>query len=139
MYELDCQYRGKYQQRILGEDYVKRLSPVGNVYFRYELDCQYGGKKRYFITGIACLDFLDVYKRFCLKLRESYKLDAIGGVELGETKVDYEGMSLAELSEKDWNKFIDYNIQDVNLLVKLEQKLQYIPLLRMSKHNPSFG
>ena len=56
---------------------------------------------------------------------------AIGGVELGENKVDYQGMSLAELSEQDWNKFIDYNIQDVNLLVRLEQKLQYIPLLRM--------
>tara|TARA_R110000796_G_scaffold20781_4_gene61630 strand:- start:2730 stop:4835 length:2106 start_codon:yes stop_codon:yes gene_type:complete len=128
---FDIPYIINRMERILGEDYVKRLSPVGNVYFRL-MRGQFGQeKKRYFITGIACLDFLDVYKRFCLKLRESYKLDAIGGVELGETKVDYEGMSLAELSEKDWNKFIDYNIQDVNLLVKLEQKLQYIPLLRM--------
>jgi DNA polymerase elongation subunit (family B) len=128
---FDIPYIINRMERILGEDYVKRLSPVGNVYFRL-MRGQFGQeKKRYFITGIACLDFLDVYKRFCLKLRESYKLDAIGGVELGETKVDYEGMSLAELSEKDWNKFIDYNIQDVNLLVKLEEKLQYIPLLRM--------
>jgi DNA polymerase elongation subunit (family B) len=116
---------------ILGEDYVKRLSPVSNIYYRV-MRGQFGQeKKRYYIDGISCLDFLDIYKRFCLKLRESYKLDAIGEVELGEKKVDYSGMSLAELSERDWNKFIDYNIQDVNLLVRLEQKLQYLPLLRM--------
>jgi DNA polymerase elongation subunit (family B) len=116
---------------VLGEDYVKRLSPVSNVYYRV-MRGQFGQeKKRYYIDGISCLDFLDIYRRFCLKLRESYKLDAIGEVELGEKKVDYSGMSLAELSERDWNKFIDYNIQDVNLLVRLEQKLQYLPLLRM--------
>ena len=128
---FDIPYIVNRMERILGEEYVRRLSPVGNVYFRV-MRGQFGQeKKRYYIDGIACLDFLDVYKRFCLKLRESYKLDAIGGVELGENKVDYQGMSLAELSEQDWNKFIDYNIQDVNLLVRLEQKLQYIPLLRM--------
>ena len=40
-------------------------------------------------------------------------------------------MDLATLSDKDWNKFIDYNIQDVNLLVRLEEKLQYLGLIRM--------
>ena len=118
-------------ERLLGQEYVDRLSPVGNVYFRV-MRGQFGQeRKRYYISGISCLDFLDVYKRFCLKLRESYKLDAIGELELGENKVDYGGMSLAELSENDWDLFVDYNIQDVNLLVKLEQKLQYFPLLRM--------
>ena len=117
--------------RLLGQDYVNRLSPVGNVYFR-TMRGQFGQeRKRYYISGISCLDFLDVYKRFCLKLRESYKLDAIGELELGEKKVDYGGMSLAELTESNWDLFVDYNIQDVNLLVKLEEKLQYFPLLRM--------
>lgn len=128
---FDIPYIVNRMERILGTEYVRRMSPVGNVYFRM-MRGQFGQeKKRYYIDGIACLDFLDVYRRFCLKLRESYKLDAIGELELGENKVDYGGMSLAQLSEEDWNTFIDYNIQDVNLLVRLEEKLQYMPLLRM--------
>ena len=46
-------------------------------------------------------------------MRESYKLDAIGELELGERKIDFQGMDLATLSDVDWDKFIDYNIQDV--------------------------
>lgn len=128
---FDIPYIINRTERILGQEYVKRLSPLNNVYFRTMRGNFGQEKKRYYIDGIACPDFLDVYKRFCLKLRESYKLDAIGEIELGENKVDYGSMSLAELSERDWNTFIDYNIQDVNLLVRLEEKLQYLSLLRM--------
>ena len=128
---FDIPYIINRMERILGKDYVKRLSPVNNVYFRVMRGQFAQERKRYYIDGISCLDFLDVYRRFCLKLRESYKLDAIGEIELGENKIDYGGMSLAELSENDWNKFVDYNIQDVNLLVRLEEKLQYFQLLRM--------
>ena len=117
-------------ENILGQDYVNRLSPLGRVYFRV-IRGKFGREqKRYYIEGISCLDYLDVYKRFCLKLRESYKLDAIGELELGQRKIDYGDSNLATLSDEDWDKFIDYNIQDVNLLVRLEQKLQYFPLLR---------
>ena len=128
---FDLPYIINRTERILGQDYVNRMSPLHNVYYRV-MKGQFGQtKKRYYVDGVACPDFLDVYKRFCLKLRESYKLDAIGEVELGEKKVDYGTMSLAELSERDWNTFVDYNIQDVNLLVRLEEKLQYLSLLRM--------
>ena len=118
-------------ERVLGKEYVSRLSPLGGTFFRV-MRGQFGQeKKRYYIDGIACIDYLDIYRRFCLKLRESYKLDAIGEIELGQKKVDFGDMSLAELSQKDWDLFVDYNIQDVNLLVKLEEKLQYLSLLRM--------
>ena len=118
-------------EKILGQDYVNRLSPLGRVYFRL-IRGKFGREqKRYYIEGVSCLDYLDVYKRFCLKLRESYKLDAIGELELGQRKIDYGDSNLATLSDEDWDKFIDYNIQDVNLLVRLEEKLQYFPLLRM--------
>lgn len=118
-------------ERILGQEYVNRLSPTGNVYYR-EVMGKFGRQqKRYYIEGIACIDYLDIYRRFCLKLRESYKLDAIGEVELGERKVDYGDMNLSTLADTDWSKFVDYNVQDVNLLVRLEDKLQYIVLLRM--------
>ena len=128
---FDIPYIINRMERVLGQDYVNRLSPLKNVHFR-AVKGKFGrDQKRYYVDGIACLDYLDVYRRFCLKLRESYKLDAIGEVELGENKVDYGGMSLHQLADEDWNTFIDYNIQDVNLLVRLEEKLQYIPLLRM--------
>jgi len=117
--------------RVLGEDKCNEISPLRNIYFR-AFKGKFGkDQKRYYIDGISCIDYLDIYRRFCLKLRESYKLDSIGEVELGENKVDYGDMDLATLSVKDWKTFVDYNIQDVNLIIKLEEKLQYISLLRM--------
>ena len=118
-------------ERILGQEYVNRLSPTGNIYHR-EVMGKFGRQqKRYYIEGVSCIDYLDIYRRFCLKLRESYKLDAIGEIELGERKVDYGDMNLSTLADTDWTTFVDYNIQDVNLLVRLEEKLQYVVLLRM--------
>jgi len=127
---FDIPYIIKRCERIMGENDMKRLSPVGNVHYRSIMG-QFGRQQiKWFIEGIALLDYLDIYRKFA-PLRESYKLDAIGELELGERKVDYGGMDLATLSEKDWNKFIDYNVQDVNLLVRLEEKLQYLGLVRM--------
>ena len=124
---FDIPYIVKRCERIMGEEQMKRLSPVKNVYFR----SLHGRQQiRWYIEGVALLDYLDIYKKFA-PLRQSYKLDAIGEQELGERKLEFEGMDLATLSDKDWNKFIDYNIQDVNLLVRLEEKLQYLGLIRM--------
>ena len=128
---FDIPYIINRMERILGQEYVDKLSPLRNVYFRMKQGKFGQEQKRYYFDGVANLDYLDVYRRFCLKLRPSYKLDAIGELELGQKKIDYEGLALHELADQDWNKFIDYNIQDVNLLVKLEEKLQYMPLLRM--------
>jgi DNA polymerase elongation subunit (family B) len=80
---------------------------------------------------VSCVDYLDIYKRFCPVLRESYKLDSIGETELGENKIDYGDTNLASLADDNWELFVDYNIQDVNLLIRLEEKLQYLKLLRM--------
>jgi DNA polymerase elongation subunit (family B) len=117
--------------KILGQEYTKRLSPTGNVYDR-KIKGQFGQEQtRWYIEGISLIDYLDVYKRFCLGLRESYKLNSIAQVELGESKVDIGATNLATLADKDWKTFIDYNIQDVKLLVKLEEKLKYTELIRM--------
>ena len=118
-------------ERILGEDYVRMLSPLGKVHYRMFMGKFGREQKRYFLDGISVIDYLDIYRRFCLKLRESYKLDAIGELELGQRKVDYGDIDLATLSDTDWQTFVNYNIQDVNLVIKLEDKLQYISLLRM--------
>jgi len=116
---------------VLGENAANRLSPVGSVYFRTVMGKFGKEQKRYHIDGVACIDYLDIYKRFGMGMRESYKLDAIGELELGENKVDYGDQSIAELADSNWKLFVDYNIQDVNLLVKLEAKLKYLELLRM--------
>ena len=117
--------------RVLDEDHVRRLSPVGNVYSRL-IQAKFGKEQnKWYIEGLACIDFLDIYKKFSVGLRESYKLDAIGEHELEERKIDYGNMDLSELADNDWQTFVEYNVQDVNLLVRLEDKLRYLELLRM--------
>lgn len=117
--------------KILGEENTKRLSPVG--YIRpITFTGKFGREQvHWHIEGISCVDYLDIYKRFCQVLRESYKLDAIGETELNEHKIDYGDTNLASLADDNWDLFVEYNIQDVNLLVRLEEKLQYLELLRM--------
>jgi DNA polymerase elongation subunit (family B) len=118
-------------ERVMGEEYVRRLSPLSNVYARLVKGKFGKDSNRYYIDGVSCIDYLDIYRKFCLTMRESYKLDAIAELELGENKVDYGDIDLATLADTDWDKFVEYNIHDVRLLVKLEEKLQYISLLRM--------
>jgi DNA polymerase elongation subunit (family B) len=118
-------------ERILGEEYTQRLSPLKRVTHRV-IRGKFGNEqKRYYIDGVSCIDYLDIYKKFCYTMRETYKLDAIAEIELGENKIDFGDTDLATLSDTDWDKFIEYNIHDVRLLVMLEEKLQYISLLRM--------
>ena len=118
-------------RRILGDEWVARLSPTGNVTSRVIRGAFGREQTKWSIEGISLLDYLDVYKKFSVGLRESYKLDAIGELELDEKKVDYGNTNLAALSDDDWQTFIDYNIQDVRLLKNLDVKLKYIDLIRM--------
>lgn len=117
--------------RVLDENEYKQLSPVGDVYSR-EVSGQFGKSRfRWYIKGVSSLDYLDIYKKFSMGLRENYKLDTIAEFELGDKKIDYGNINLAQLADENWKTFVDYNIQDVNLLVKMEDKLQYLKLLRM--------
>lgn len=118
--------------RIYGEDDAcNRLSPTGRAWK------QDNAKKRlqdydqlWTIEGITILDYQYVYKVFTREKRESYSLNAIGEEELGSGKLQYDAVSLSELATKDWHKFVDYNIQDVKLLVELEAKLKYLKTCR---------
>ena len=117
--------------KVLGEDEAKRLSPVDVIYSR-NLVSQFGKYNvRWHVKGMSCVDYLDVYKKFSPGLKESYKLDAIAEHELGEKKVDYGNTNLSSLADNDWQLFVKYNIQDVRLLVRMEEKLRYLELLRM--------
>lgn len=117
--------------RILGEESIRQLSPVGNIYSRMMTGAFGREQQRWYISGISCIDYLDIYKKFSVGLRESYKLDAIAELELGSRKVDYGNTNLSALADDDWQTFVEYNVQDVNLLVEMEDKLRYLELLRM--------
>lgn len=128
---FDIPYIINRMYNVLGEEAVKRLSPVRNV-FKRSIMGQFGREQdKYYIKGVACLDYLDVYKKFSVGLRESYKLDAIGEYELGEKKIDFGNTNLSSLADDDWQTFVEYNVQDVNLIVKMDDKLRYLDLLRM--------
>ena len=117
--------------RVVGEDAAKSLSPVDVIYSR-ELVSQFGKyNTRWHIKGLSCVDYLDVYKKFSQGLRPSYALNSIAEHELGEKKIDYGNTNLSSLADDNWDLFVDYNIQDVRLLVNMEEKLKYLELLRM--------
>ena len=83
----------------------------------------------YELFGIATLDYLDLYKKFTFVNRESYSLNHICSVELGEEKAKFEGFnSLQDLYKKDFQKFLQYNYKDVHLVINLEKKLRLMEL-----------
>lgn len=79
--------------------------------------------------GISVLDYMSVYKGYTRTNPESYKLDQIAKNELKESKLEYDG-TLKDLFENDWERYVDYNIQDVKLIWKLEKKLKYLYLIQ---------
>jgi DNA polymerase elongation subunit (family B) len=115
-----------------GEEKIKQLSPVENVYFREKVSVNKLGRAidRWYICGVSVLDYMEVYTTFSQGDRESYALNYIGEYELGEGKIAFGSTSLSKLADTDWMKFVDYNIQDVKLLIKLEEKLKFLRLIR---------
>ena len=114
----------------LGNTWVKKLSPWGYVKERKIFGM--GGKEvqTYEIYGISDIDYLDAYKSFTYINQESYRLDHIAHVELGENKLDYsEVATLYELYKTNYQKFIEYNIQDTLLVYRLEKKMKIIELI----------
>ena len=117
--------------KLFGDDFVKQLSPVNTVRSRKVFTDM--GKETiiWSISGIALIDYMDLYKTFSPGEKESFSLNYISELELGEGKIAYNAVSLSELAHTDWKLFVDYNIQDVHLLVKLEEKLKFLEIARM--------
>jgi DNA polymerase elongation subunit (family B) len=112
-----------------GETTVKRLSPWGMIGERNHTN--FGQPTQtYILNGIEHLDYMEIYKKFTYKLQESYRLDHIAFMELGENKLSYEEHgNLHTLYKEDYQKFIDYNIKDVELVENLDKKLDLISLV----------
>jgi len=107
---------------------AKRLSPWGRLRDKY---IEKQGKKNlvYQILGVSIVDYFDLYKTFTYVNQESYRLDHIAFVELGQRKLDYgEYDSIKDFYKNDFQKFIDYNILDVKLVERLEEKLKLMEL-----------
>jgi len=98
----------------------KCFSPVNDDKITYKGDVRFG--------GVAILDLRALYKKFTYSPRDSYSLQAIGTLEIGEGKLDYEG-TINTAWRDDWHNFVNYNVQDVLLVEKLENKLRFIELV----------
>ena len=112
----------------MGEDAVKRLSPWNDVKTR---DISMKGKmyEVFDIVGVTSLDYLDLYKKFTFVNQESYKLDNIAFVELGERKASYaEYDKMSDFYKQNFQAFVEYNIKDVHLVQRLEEKLKLLEL-----------
>ena len=109
------------------EKELRRLSPWGNVTPRsvYKMGRSH---QVYDIMGVANLDFFDLYRKFTYTNQESYRLDHIAFVELGERKDGNPYETFSEWYIKDYQSFIEYNITDVELVDKLEDKMKLIDL-----------
>jgi len=129
---FDIPYIMNRLHNLFGAEDAARLSPVNSLYYRENVAMNKFGKmiNRWYIRGISNIDYMEVYKTFSRGERESYSLNYVGEYELKEGKIDTGGSNLAQLSVEDWNKFVDYNIQDVRILVKLDEKLKFIKLVR---------
>ncbi len=112
---------------VVGKNVANLLSPIMRVHWS-----DFGNGK-YKIAGVSILDYLQLYRKFTFSEKSSYRLDNIGSIEVGETKVAYEG-TLNDLYENDIDKFVQYNLQDVKLVKKLDDKLDFIEVARGLAH-----
>ena len=125
---FDIPYIARRIDRILGEKFTKTLSPWKLISSR---EIVIKGRKQiaYDLPGISTLDYFDLYRKFTYTNQESYRLDHIAFVELGQKKLDHsEYDTFKEFYDNYWQKFIEYNIHDVRLVDKLDDKMKLIEL-----------
>jgi DNA polymerase elongation subunit (family B) len=119
---FDVPYTYNRIAKVLGRSQAERLSPIRKV-FVGEAD----GEQLVKIGGINHLDYMLLFKKYVTKQEPSYALGAIGTKYVKLGKIEYYG-SLDKLFKEDVQKFIEYNIRDVEILVKLEEKMKFIDL-----------
>ena len=93
-------------------------------------------QQKYDIAGISVIDYLDLYKKFTYTNRESYRLDVIADIELGQKKLDHsEFDTFKDFYTHGWDKFVDYNLVDVDLVDRLEEKMKLIDLVMLMAYD----
>ena len=120
-------------KRVLSKDDTRRFCLWKQLPKKREFE-KYGKKaETYDLIGRVHLDSLELYRKYTYEERHTYRLDAIGEMEIGEKKTVYEG-TLDQLYNNDFRTFIEYNRQDVALLDKLDKKLRFIDLSNELAH-----
>ena len=126
--------------RTIGKDWADHLSPIGKVVAKKNNKYFFKQNQYVDIVGIESLDYIRLHKKYSWKDEPSWKLDAIGAKYVGMNKIEYDG-NLDQLFATDIHKFIQYNFVDVEILQKLDEKLQYLALTKniahKGKHNYS--
>ena len=129
----DIPYTVNRTARVLSKDDTRRFCLWGQLPKKRDYE-KYGKAAVTFdLVGRVHLDSLELYRKYTYEERHTYRLDAIGEIEVGENKVPYEG-TLDQLYNNDFRKFIEYNIQDTALLDKLDKKLRFIDLSNTVAH-----
>jgi DNA polymerase elongation subunit (family B) len=129
----DVPYTVNRISRLMGSDHTRRFCLWNSKPLRREYE-KYGKiSETYDFVGRVHLDYLELYRKYTYHELHTYRLDYVGEIELGETKVQYEG-TLDQLYNNDFEKFIAYNRQDTLLLAKLDKKLQYLDLVNVLAH-----
>jgi DNA polymerase elongation subunit (family B) len=129
----DIPYMVNRVTRVMSKDDTRKFCLMGQLpkprtYERFGKE-----EQTYDLIGRIHMDYLQLYKKYNYESRHSYKLDAIGEMEVGENKTQYEG-TLDQLYNKDFKKFIEYNRQDTMLLVKIHNKLKFLELANQLAH-----
>ena len=125
---FDVPYICRRVERVLSSKHMKSLSPWNKV-FEKEVEIKGRQNLYYDIIGVSVLDYLDLYQKFTYTNQESYRLDHIANVELGQKKLDHsEFETFRDFYTQDWQKFVTYNIHDVELVDRLEDKMKLIDL-----------
>jgi len=129
----DIPYMVNRVTRVMSKDDTRKFCLLGQTpkARKYE---RFGKEETtYDLVGRVHMDYLQLYKKYNYESRHSYSLDAIGEMEVGERKTQYEG-TLDQLYNKDFKKFIEYNRQDTMLLVKIHNKLKFLDLANALAH-----
>ena len=129
----DIPYMVNRVTRVMSKDDTRKFCLLGQLPKprKYE---RFGKEETtYDLIGRIHMDYLQLYKKYNYESRHSYKLDAIGEMEVGENKTQYEG-TLDQLYNKDWQKFLEYNRQVTMLLVKIHNKLKFLDLANALAH-----
>ena len=119
---FDIPYLYNRISQVAGKEYANTLSPINEVIYLPH-------RNRYRIMGVSCLDYMALYKLFTYSEESSYSLDNICKKELGKGKIEYEG-NLDHLYKTDPEKFVEYNVNDVTLVLELDEKLKFLSLAR---------
>jgi len=127
---FDIPYLVNRISNIMGEDHAKKLSPWKKISLKRTTDSYSNDVIYYDISGIATIDYLELYKKYGFSPQENYQLDTVAFYELGERKLDYsEYETLHQLYKSDHQKFIEYNIRDILLVEKLDNKKKLLDLV----------